>query len=223
MALALQAIEDFLPKVEGQRATTGYIPAVRNSDGKTKNFVGKDITDDPTVAYQAAGHFTAFTALGASGVTIATGVDVGQTNYATFMDTYMVKKSIAEKFNPYFTRKKDDALKALYIKPITITNIEAEAIDEGVHRAYAVGVAKSYDACKPAHSFIDLPPQAQAAIFSLCYQNGNTGAKNKNPAAWAALVAGDWAKASNLFINGEWPAYKDRRKQEGQLLAQIIA
>jgi hypothetical protein len=223
MATNLGYIQEFLEKVEGLQALTGYVPAVRNSDAKGKNYVGAELGEVVNVAYPAAGHFTAFTAMGASGVTIATGVDLGQTNLKTFTDTYRVDKDIAVLFNPYFGRKKDDALKALYIKRIDITKTEAEEIDNGVHGAYLDNVEHAYNASKPKFFFAELPKEAQAAIFSLLYQNGCTGGKQKNPAAWAALVAADWAKASNLFINGEWPAYKDRRKQEGRLLAKITA
>jgi hypothetical protein len=221
MAVDLKFIQDFLRKVEGKAALLGYIPAIRNKDGKGKNYIGASPTTDETVAYPAYGHFTAFTAMGASGVTIATGIDLGQTNFTTFTATYHVSQYLAERFNPYYGRKRDDALKALFTKQIDITKGEADEIDTGVHTAYLWNVASAYNSCNAADAFVNLPPQAQAAIFSLLYQNGCTGGQKKNPAAWAALVAGDWAKASNLFINGEWPAYKDRHKQEGQLLAQI--
>jgi hypothetical protein len=213
-------IDEFLRQVEGYMLR-GYIPCNRLSDGKGKNYIGPDGTDSSGVQYAATGLPSAFAAMGASGVTIATGVDLGQTSRAT-LTGYGLTEDYADLYLSYYGKKRNDALQALFEKPFAVSEECAKATDAAVHSGYLQGVIRRYDQDKPKTPFEQLPRGAQAVIFSLLYQNGCAGGPKKNPAAWQALVDGNWVKAGGIFMAASaWQGYQDRRKAEGKLLLGV--
>lgn len=81
MALQLDYMWEFLATVEGDCFTCGYVPSNRVSDGKGRNYVGRIIpAASKYPKYISTGEPSEYTAMGASGVTIATGCDLGQTD-----------------------------------------------------------------------------------------------------------------------------------------------
>jgi hypothetical protein len=221
MAINFKAIEKFLIQVEGHPAMTGYIPVIRKSDGRGKNYVGKNITTDPSVPYQVGGDPSLFTAMGVSGVTCATGFDTGQCSLDTALTSYNIPSDICKKLAPYFLVKASAALIALYHQPVTLTSQEADQINEGVHYAYLSQVIAAYNRCSPVTFFDNIPSPAQAVIMSLSYQLGVRGAQTKRPDVWGALVSGQWETAASLLSDGHWSAYTGRRNMEGALLRTI--
>ena len=206
MAVNIPYISDFLntPGVEGPRQIRGYVPC------RPKNFTGPP--QNPMM----------FDAIGVSGVTIATGCDLGQTG-ADVMRGYGLSEAIVNCLRPYFGLKQREAIEKLAVLPLTVSTAVAEEIDHAVHAGYLRGVESAYNS-ESKTPFADLPKQAQAVIFSLCFNYGCAGFRRRAPNTWKALVNGDWKEAatrlrSRDFWTEEWS--KNRRGIEGRLLQEV--
>ena len=205
MPADISYISDFLnrPGVEGPRWTQGYIPC------KPGNFTGKP-TQNPAK----------YEAIGVSGVTIATGVDLGQ-NDAESLRGYGVSEALIRKLSRYLGLTSKRAIYELHNHPFSISAQEATELDLCVHAGYLNRyVRREYDKISRVH-FEDLPKQAQAVIFSLCYQLGCGGVKRNAPKTWYYLTNQMWADASDELIYG-FRKYANRRKIEGMLLKEIL-
>ena len=200
-------ISNFLTKVEGPRQTQGYIPCYLKSGGSA-NYKGNVVPDN-------------YTAMGASGVTIATGCDLGQTTLDTLRRYGLKDETLLGILARYIGKKKDAALRTLYAYPLTITREQAEALDHAVHGGYLnTYVRPAYDAASKV-KFDDLPVQAQAVVMSVCFQKGCGGVRRDWPKTWKYLTTQDWAKASYELQHG-FIQYKGRRVVEGKLLAELL-
>ena len=211
MTIQLAHIRAFLnrPGIEGPQQARGYIPCFRKSGG-TANYRGPE-----------SGNPTDFTAMGVSGVTIATRVDLGQTDADTLLQGGL-DSGITGMLRPYLTLRKDAAIRKLHALPLTIAPDTACALDRVMLGIHAGRIRARYDSATPATPFAELPWQAQAAIFSFLYQRG-TGVSGKAPNTWAALVRGDWRDAAARFCDASlWDGYQERRKLEGKLLEEIL-
>ena len=200
----IEYISDFLntPRVEGKRQTRGYIPA------RPRNFTG------------ASGqHPDAYTAIGASGVTIATGCDLGQTDVATLC-AYGLSHAIINSLIPYIGFKTFRAIAKLAQLPLCISPDAAAEIDYCVHRGYLDRYVRPAFEKAAGVIFDDLPKQAQAVIFSCCYQKGCGGVRRDWPKLWGDLTRQDWSNATHELKYG-CTQYKTRRRLEGELLAEI--
>lgn len=200
----MEYISAFLAKVEGTELA-GYVPCHKRSGG-TANYKGRG---DPA-GYIAMGH---------SGVTIATGCDLGQTNAAELAG-YGIRQSIINIYAPYLGRKQDAALARLHERPFSIREDVAIATDAAVHGGYLDRwVAPAWEkasGCK----FSTLPVQAQAVIMSVCFQKGCGGVRRDWPKTWKLLCACDWQGAAFELMHGI-TQYRQRRACEGRLLLEI--
>lgn len=187
------------PGVEGPQQLHGYVPA------RPGNFTrGKDPTR--------------YTAIAASGVTIATGCDLGQTTAKTMLG-YGLNEGVVNSLRPYFQCQRQEAIEALAALPLSISPQTADDIDHAVHYGYLRYVLNAYDA-EGKTPFARLPKQAQAVIFSLCFQKGCTGVRRDWPKVWGHLVRGSWAAAAQELENG-FSQYVARRKIEAKLLREV--
>ena len=160
------------------------------------------------------------TPLGVSGVTIGTGVDLGQQTTAGLLDMG-VPHSVVIKFLPYIGLKTIAAVKAIQAQPLTLTALEVKALDGAVIGRYVRDIEARYNKDNPASPFADLPPEAQAVLVSILYQRGLGSPKNY-PNTWKLLLAGDWPGAAAKLCNGAlWDGYQTRRAAEGKLLKRI--
>lgn len=190
------------PGVEGPRVTIGYIPA------RPGNFYGR-----PNQRPEA------YTVIGVSGVTIATGCDLGQTDVETLRG-YGLPSPIVNQLRPYIGLKSADAIAKLSALPLTVSPETAALLDECVHAGYLSRyVAPAYNRAADVR-FDDLPPQAQAAAFSVCYQKGCGGVRRDWPKLWGYLVTQDWCAASKELRTG-FSQYKLRRQIEGEILQEL--
>jgi len=211
MAIHLAQIRAFLnrPGVEGPQQLRGYIPCIRKSGGSA-NFKGPE-----------SGNPADFTAMGVSGVTVATGVDLGQTDAETLLRNGL-DGGIVNMLRPYLTLRKDAAISKLHALPLSVSADTAHALDNVTLGIHARLIAARYNRDKPAIPFEALPRQAQAAIFSLLFQRG-TGVAGKAPQTWAAFLRGDWTEASARLCDASmWDGYHGRRNLEGELLKEIV-
>lgn len=200
----LDYINDFLNRqgVEGPRQLRGYIPA------RPGNFYG-NANQNPD----------AYTVIGVSGVTIATGCDLGQTDAAT-LQSYGLPLAIVNQLRPYLGLKSSAAIAKLSALPLTIAPDTAALLDECVHAGYLQRyVAQAYQKAAGT-SFYALPKQAQAVVFSVCYQKGCGGVRRDWPKLWGYLTTQNWCAAAKELRTG-FTQYKLRRKIEGDLLQEL--
>ncbi|MBQ9407222.1 MAG: hypothetical protein IJU37_10880 [Desulfovibrio sp.] len=190
--------------VEGPCVNVGYIPC------RPGNFYGRENQDPDR-----------YTAFGVSGVTIATGVDLGQTDVSS-LKGYGAPASLIEKLKPYIGLKQGDAIRKLSKLPLTISKEEASLLDTCVHTGYLDRYVRPAYERAAGFPFDDLPRQAQAVVFSMVYQLGSGGVKKRAPKTWAYLTTRNWAEASHELMYGFGGDYKLRRKLEGALLKELL-
>ena len=201
----MKFIEAFLSRVEGKRQTVGYIPC---------NLVGGG-----TANYKGGPNPERYRAMGASGVTIATGCDLGQTNVET-LNQYGLDLAIIRLFTFYFGKKKTVAINALHERPLKISDAQAEAVDLAVHTGYLNRYVRPAYEKAAGVPFDSLPDQARAVIMSLCFQKGCGGVARDWPVVWGHLTHQRWAQAANELCTG-FKQYAGRRRAEGNLLKEI--
>ena len=209
MPIHLAHIRAFLnrPGIEGPQQLRGYIPC-HWTRGRTRNYTGQP-------------HPEEYTAMGVSGVTIATGVDLGQTDADTLRGAG-ASDGIVNSLSPYIGLKRSAAIRKLHAAPLAVSPATADALDHAVHGLHARRIAARYNQDSPVAVFADLPPQAQAAIFSLLYQLGCGGGPRRAPRTWAAFLSGDWRDAAARLGKGSlWEGYQARRALEGKHLKEI--
>lgn len=208
MPINIVYISDFLnrPYVEGARQLVGYIPSRKKSGG--------------TANYKGVGDPADYVAMGASGVTIATGVDLGQTDAATLAG-YGLPSGIINPLVPYLGLKRASALAKLHALPLTVSPDIAEALDHAVHGGYLHTVIRRWSADAPRTRFENLPKQVQAVVFSLCYQLGCSGARKRAGQVMTALLRNDFASAACFLCQRALWEYPNRRKVEGELLKEV--
>lgn len=154
--------------------------------------------------------------LGQSGVTVGTGVDLGQQSESGLL-AMGVPRPLVEKLRPYLGKKKEEADALLKKYPLELTVEEVEQLDAAVRSSYIAATEKRFNGKKPATPFADCPKEVQAVAVSLEYQLGPGGAKKYTD----LLAAGKYREAANLLRSAA--EYQDRRRQEAALLDQCRA
>lgn len=201
MPIHADFIRTFLTRWE-TRQTVAYIPCqCRNYRGHT--------------AYDPALYGPV---IGVSGVTVGTGLDLGQQG-TDDLRRMGVSAALSARLSPYLGKRRMDAVAVLAAAPLTLTDAECDALDEAAHTDYIARAARLYDA-EADQPFTSCPKEAQAVIVSLFYQLGAGG--SAYPVAWRALCAGDWPAASRELQHG-FARYANRRADEGRLLAGLPA
>jgi len=107
-----------------------------------------------------------------SGVTIATGVDLGQMS-ADDINALNIPDSLKSKLAPYATRKGQDAVNYLSANPLSITQAEADALDQAVQGPLVDKLRSKYDAAVTSGEFDGLPDQGQTVITSFVTHYGS--------------------------------------------------
>jgi GH24 family phage-related lysozyme (muramidase) len=157
-----------------------------------------------------------------SGVTIATGFDLGQRSEAD-LNGLRLSASLVAKLKPYLGKRKKDAVDALKNSPLSVTLPEAQQIDKASFDSHLSQLKLAYNAAvradKTKKAFEDLPGQAQTAIASVAFQYG-TRLSFRTPKFWKAVVSQDWKDATKVLRNfGD--VYPTRRGLEADLLDKI--
>lgn len=199
-------ISNFLTKVEGPRQTVGYIPCYLKTGGSAN--------------YKGGSNPGNYKAMGASGVTIATGCDLGQTDIATLKGYGLTDAFLLNILSPYIGLKKDAAIQKLHQAPLAISAGHAELLDHAVHGGYLNRYVRPAYEKKSRVKFDDLPNQAQAVVMSVCFQKGCGGVARDWPKLWSYLTQGDWASAAHELRYG-FKQYLGRRRTEAALLEEL--
>ena len=195
------------PGFEGPQQLRGYIPCNLASGG--------------TANYKGGPNPERYAPMGVSGVTIGTGVDLGQTDAET-LNGMGVSAGIVNQLRPYLGRGKAAAVAVLHRLPLTISQAVADELDAAMLNHHIAKIVDYYDrAVGLPGCFATLPWQAQAVIVSIQYQRG-VKSPRKYPNTWKAFVNQDWADAAYRLGTGRfWEGYRERRALEGKLLEEI--
>jgi GH24 family phage-related lysozyme (muramidase) len=198
-------IINILARFEGRAIARGYIPCTRGTYYGTGPDKGEP--------------------LGASGVTIATGVDLGQQTRKG-LESMGISLEILEILEPYIGLQKKTAIEKLRKDPLTLTAAQVEEIDTAVHERYINETADLFG----RGGFEKAPKQVQAAAVSLHYQFG-TLSREASPAlakAWELMRQGAYKAAAGALrdLSG-WSkshqTYMSRRRAEAALLDEARA
>lgn len=191
---------DFIAAREGKGVTTAYVP---------KDALGKVV--------------------GKSGVTVATGFDIGQRS-TTDIDKLSLSADLTTKLKQFAAKTGDDAVKALNDYKtankvdFTLTDAEVQEIDllpkktdfETLKSNYKLAIAAKTGATQ----FEFLPSGIQTAIASVAFQYG-VGLSTATPTFWKNVTDQDWDAAVKTLENfGD--AYKTRRKLEADKMSEGI-
>lgn len=165
-------------------------------------------------------------AIAQSGVTIATGCDLGQQTPEGLLKMG-VPQILLSRLIPYCGLRKELAIVKLSKLPLLISESDADAIDTAVIGSYIRDVQDRFDrdagraTAFPGWRFADRPKEVQAAVLSLRYQLGFGGF----PKTWGMIVAGDYHAAITELRNpAQWGGkYMSRRRDEAALLAVVAS
>lgn len=196
-------ISDILARFEGVMRE-GYVPCQR------KNFFGRGNAADFG------------SPLGASGVTIGAGLDLGQQDDAS-LERMGLAGELRTLFRPYIGKKRVAAMRALAAAPLSISEEQCAALNRAVHADYIRRAAALYDR-HAEQPFAAIPPQAQAVLTSLFYQLGSpfpSGGHPGYPTVFAHLCRADWQAAVHELRTG-FRRYASRRRREGDILAEVL-
>jgi len=153
-----------------------------------------------------------------SGVTVATGVDIGQRS-ADDIERLNIPTELQKKLKPYAQHKGTDAENFLAKNPLQLTQDEANCLNKAVKESATSNLISSYNAASKKIKFEELPLEAQTVIASVAFHYGNL--KTKAPKFWNAVIQQNWNGADNELRNfGD--NYKSRRLVEAELLKSTL-
>jgi hypothetical protein len=153
-----------------------------------------------------------------SGVTVGTGVDVGQRSAAE-IQALDIPEALKQKLIPYAGLTGLDAVNSLANRPLRLTEDEAYALDRAVAQDIFGDVAILYDDAT-GNSFLELPLEARTAIGDVAYQYG-PNLEQRLPDFWGDVTQGRWGEATQT-LRDFGDRYPDRRNAEADLLEQAI-
>lgn len=209
----------FLEKSEGALILPGYIPVYKD-----------DIKDKKGNIIHKKGDV-----IGQSGVTISTGIDLGQQSAAVtkaVINAYIKDNGNPDKvdvatlmktLDPYFGLKRQKAVDALVKTSLTVTKAEAKLLADAFGYDTQKRVVQRFDAKNiKGMVFKKLPEEAQTVIVDFAYQYGvYSDSKGVGKTFWAYVYAGEWKKLADWLLSKP-DQYISRRKREGDRLQQGI-
>ena len=154
-----------------------------------------------------------------SGVTIATGFDIGQHNEYELHKIFDRGSKLYDLFLPYVGLKGAAAAAKLREKPLDLGKIKPSYIDDRVKRYKYNQLAGAWNQANTEIPFSDLPKHYATVLMSVAYQYGPTRLSEKTEKFWGYATSGDW-----LSVEAELRDFKDdfgpRRRSEADYLAK---
>lgn len=152
-----------------------------------------------------------------SGVTIATGFDLGQYSISQLQMAF--SHDLYRKIYRFIGLKGQAALTELDKSPLTITRDEADDLDAFSHSKTVEHLSREY-LRDSGVSFESLPDEAQTVLASVAFQYGNVD--TRCPKFWCACIKQDWSQAIAELRNfGD--RYPTRRNKEADYLEVVCA
>jgi hypothetical protein len=162
--------------------------------------------------------------IGNSGVTIATGFDIGQLDQKG-LASLQLGSDLTTKLAPYTDIRLSPALAYLNLHPLSVSRDEANDIDYAVQGAHLRAAITSWNMRRPngQPSFNQLSPQQQTVLLSRTYHQGPN--MPNSPVArdfYNAALNGDWTRARTALQNYHVSAayYINRVHLEAGLLGE---
>jgi hypothetical protein len=157
-----------------------------------------------------------------SGVTVATGFDLGARN-VTDLQNLGLPSSLVNKLSRYCGKQRREATFLLLQYPFSLTKQEADAIDVASKRSAISTLITLYDRALPRtaefRGFAQLPAEAQTVIASVAFQYGHL--PSRTPRFWRTVTEQRWqAAVDELRDFGD--RYSTRRRKEAELLAKLL-
>lgn len=156
-----------------------------------------------------------------SGVTIATGFDLGQRRRTDLLALGLPARLI-DQLDPYLGVTRQDAQRLLVDKPLRITMADALLINSAFKAKFVAQLALKYGASvlnRDGVAFFDLPAEVQTAIASVAFQYGDLA--TAAPRFWQAVCSQDWPKTvTELRSFGD--RYPTRRNLEADLVSRVV-
>lgn len=150
-----------------------------------------------------------------SGVTIATGVDLGQQG-PTFL--LGLPAGLPSRLRPYLGKKGEEARQALAAAPLAVSQGEGLALD-GKARSELLDPLQAHFLQASGEALEAQIPAAQTVLASVCWQYGTPW--TRCPRFWALAVARDWGGVVKELENfGD--AYPSRREREAAYLQKAL-
>ena len=154
-----------------------------------------------------------------SGVTIATGFDLGQRGESD-LKSLKLSSDLIDKLKPYLGVKSKEAQALLKKTPLTISRKQATEIDKAVKSSHVKKLVDKYNkASVNKKKFSELPAQAQTVIASVSFQYG-TNLSSRAPKFWKAVTSQDWPETTKI-LKKFGDTYPTRRKKEAALMEKI--
>ena len=174
-----------------------------------------------------------------SGVTIATGFDIGQRNPTDLDNLFGAGSTLSALFAPYTGMEGQAAETFLASNPLVITQAQALKVNKTVKSGIVSALHTKYDSAitqlnanarsaaqksgttAPAllSTFLMLPKEAQTVIASVEFQYGDL--KTATPNFWKQVTGQLWQEAyDNLRNFGD--RYPTRRRKEAAYLLPIV-
>ncbi|WP_306553903.1 pesticin C-terminus-like muramidase [Acidovorax sp.] len=158
--------------------------------------------------------------LGRSGVTIATGYDIGQMNKMQLKELGFAK-DLEDRLRPYTSLTKTDAVDFLNNNPLSVTRAEAMQIDFAVKAMHLGAAIQAWNDSDPTENFADLTRAQQTVLFSRTFHQGvGMPATSVAQGFYSAALQGRWVQAETALraydVTAKW--YKSRVGAEANLL-----
>ncbi|MCP4320493.1 MAG: peptidase [Alteromonadales bacterium] len=148
-----------------------------------------------------------------SGVTIASGFDIGQRSVEELQQAF--SKELSDKLIPYVGMKKQQAVTFLAEHPLQVSETEVKYINCYSHSAAEALLIKRWNSSDSTCSFEQLAAPCQTVIASVAFQYGNL--ERKTPNFWRQVTERKWTDViDNLRNFGD--RYATRRNLEADLL-----
>ena len=152
-------------------------------------------------------------ALESSGVTIASGFDIGQRSENDLWDLNLGAE-LTECLTPYANLRGEAAVEAINRNPLTVTDEDAEVIDEVVHARFERRVERKWNESSNIY-WTELSDRQQTIVMSVTYQYGSPW--RRCPTFWRLATDDDWdGVIAELRDFGD--SYPTRRNREADYL-----
>ena len=165
-----------------------------------------------------------------SGVTIASGVDLGQLGSEKELWSIFPDDELVMLFRPYIAKRGDEAAEFLRKNPLVITKTQADKLDNAYVRWYGNKLALFYSRSSlpkkynSKEHFADLPLEAKTVALSLAWHHG-VGLYNSCPRFWGYFLMNDWKSVQqelwNFYGGKAYKGFVDRRRHEAKMLLPL--
>ncbi len=156
-----------------------------------------------------------------SGVTVGTGIDLGQRSLSELKQLDL-PKTLIDKVKPYLGKKDLEATEYLNSNPLELTQGEADELDSAIGNDISKKISLKYSE-DTGQDLSALPEEARTVVESLAYNFG-PNLDEKLPTLWKHVVNSDWQGVHDFLISTKWkqPELSGRRYQEAALLNPLL-